>query len=241
MAFEDVDYCLRAWDAGLRVVYAPAAALTHHESKTRGTVQGAARAALPGALLGALGRLARRPRRRAGPTAVRGSSTSRRTPAWAAATGSSSRTSTASPSAATTSSCGRSRDGPPDWFDLHVPVRTFPDYPALAAALAPLRRDQGRDLVADGGLGLGGVACAAASPVYWVQDIETSLLRRRPGRRTREVLASYRPEFAYFAGSQWIADRLARARAARGPASFTPGLDVERFRSLRGRRASRTT
>jgi GT2 family glycosyltransferase len=41
MAFEDVDYCLRAWDAGHRVVYAPAAVLTHFESKTRGTTQGA--------------------------------------------------------------------------------------------------------------------------------------------------------------------------------------------------------
>lgn len=40
MAFEDVDYCVRAWDRGQRVLYAPAAALTHHESKTRGVVQG---------------------------------------------------------------------------------------------------------------------------------------------------------------------------------------------------------
>ena len=30
----------RAWDAGHRVLYAPAASLTHHESKTRGTTQG---------------------------------------------------------------------------------------------------------------------------------------------------------------------------------------------------------
>ncbi|MEP7335835.1 MAG: glycosyltransferase [Actinomycetota bacterium] len=41
MAFEDADYCVRAWDHGHRVLYSPAAALTHHESKTRGLVQGA--------------------------------------------------------------------------------------------------------------------------------------------------------------------------------------------------------
>ena len=40
MAYEDVDYCLRTWESGRRVVYAPAATLTHHESKTRGMTQG---------------------------------------------------------------------------------------------------------------------------------------------------------------------------------------------------------
>jgi GT2 family glycosyltransferase/glycosyltransferase involved in cell wall biosynthesis len=37
MAYEDVDWCLRAWQAGLRVMYFPAASLYHHESLTRGT------------------------------------------------------------------------------------------------------------------------------------------------------------------------------------------------------------
>ena len=40
MAFEDVDYCLRAWEAGWRVRYAPDARLTHVESTTRGTAVG---------------------------------------------------------------------------------------------------------------------------------------------------------------------------------------------------------
>ena len=37
MAYEDVDWCLRAWQAGMRVVYFPGACLIHYESVTRGT------------------------------------------------------------------------------------------------------------------------------------------------------------------------------------------------------------
>ncbi len=35
-AFEDVDWCLRGWEAGYRTLYFPAATLTHKESATRG-------------------------------------------------------------------------------------------------------------------------------------------------------------------------------------------------------------
>ncbi len=40
MAYEDVDWCLRAWQAGMRVLYFPSAQLIHHESVTRGTEVG---------------------------------------------------------------------------------------------------------------------------------------------------------------------------------------------------------
>ncbi len=40
MAYEDVDWCLRAWQAGFGVLYFPAAQLVHHESVTRGTELG---------------------------------------------------------------------------------------------------------------------------------------------------------------------------------------------------------
>src|SRR5690606_17938420 len=36
VAFNDVDYCLRVREAGLRVVYTPYAELYHHESVSRG-------------------------------------------------------------------------------------------------------------------------------------------------------------------------------------------------------------
>ena len=38
MAYEDVDYCLRAWQSGFGVLYWPGAELCHLESVTRGTV-----------------------------------------------------------------------------------------------------------------------------------------------------------------------------------------------------------
>ena len=40
MGYEDVDYCLRAWQSGFQVVYAPSAQMHHHESITRGTEVG---------------------------------------------------------------------------------------------------------------------------------------------------------------------------------------------------------
>ena len=71
MAYEDVDCCLRAWEAGLRVVYYPARHARRTSSRqTRGDRARRARARLAAALLGALGRLLRRARRAHAPTAA---------------------------------------------------------------------------------------------------------------------------------------------------------------------------
>lgn len=40
MAFEDMDYCIRAWREGFRSLYSPLATVIHHESVTRGKIQG---------------------------------------------------------------------------------------------------------------------------------------------------------------------------------------------------------
>ena len=40
VAFNDVDFCLRAYEAGYRIVYTPFANLTHHESLSRGAEEG---------------------------------------------------------------------------------------------------------------------------------------------------------------------------------------------------------
>ncbi len=44
VAFNDVDFCLRAWDAGMRIVWTPYAWLYHHESKSRGSDEDPVRA-----------------------------------------------------------------------------------------------------------------------------------------------------------------------------------------------------
>ena len=117
-------------------------------------------------------------------------------------------------------------DGP-DWFELEVPVRRFADYPSLAAALAPLDAIkvatwwETADWVWEASIGHG-------IPVYWVQDIESSYYRT--AEEAARVLASYRPEFAYFAGSEWVADQL-RAMVT-DVRTFTPGLDTDRYRPL---------
>ena len=69
MAYEDVDWCLRAWQAGFRVLYFPAASLYHHESVTRGTEVGERERESQRLLLGAVGRLLRRAATCAPPTA----------------------------------------------------------------------------------------------------------------------------------------------------------------------------
>jgi GT2 family glycosyltransferase len=229
MAFEDVDYCLRAWQAGHRVLYAPAATLTHAESKTRGTTQG--------------------------PRELR--SQARFWDRWSECFD---RRDVSAPDGGVrivyvtkdtgvggghrvifTHLNGLAERGhevelwtlgktEPDWFDLRVPVRRFTDSRELVAALTPLDAIkvatwwETSDWVFEASI-LHGV------PVYWVQDIETSYYTWHADRA--RVLASYRFEFAYFAGSQWIRDELLKL-VPTDVTTFTPGIDLERFRPVDG-------
>jgi GT2 family glycosyltransferase len=221
MAFEDVDYCLRAWDAGLRVLYVPAASLTHHESKTRGTMQGARELRSQERFWARWGDWfdARDVRGEDGririvyvtqDTGVGGG----HRVIFTHLNGLAERGFDAE--------LWTLADAGPDWFDLRVPVRTFPDYPALRDALAPVDAIK----VAtwwETSPWVWEASVRRGIPVYWVQDIETSYYADSAERRA-EVLASYRPGFTYFAGSQWIADGLRRRVGA--IQVFTPGLDA---------------
>ena len=152
MGYEDVDYCLRAWQAGYEVVYAPSARLHHHESITRGTSVGERERKSQRVfwrrwgtffderpVLNDAGRLR---------VVYVAQDTS-----CSAGSESSSSISTASSSAATTPSCGRSASEP-DWFDLRCPVRSFPRLRRARCGAEAVARDQGRDLVGDGHPGL---------------------------------------------------------------------------------------
>jgi GT2 family glycosyltransferase len=229
MAFEDVDWCLRAWEAGKRVVYAPDATLTHLESKTRGLDQQGERelaaqrhfwstwgdwfdhrpvAAADGGLRivyvtqdTGIGGGHRVVFEHLNGLKARG----HHPELWTLDAGAG-----------------------PDWFALDVPVRRFPDYPALTRALAPIDAIKVATWwetaapVWEAGLRRG-------IPVYFVQDIETSYYPTDLGVHGR-VLTSYRPEFAFLTTSGWVHSQL--LGWAPEATIISPGIDTEQFRDL---------
>ncbi len=184
MAYEDVDLCLRAWDAGLRVTYAPGSTLTHLESKTRPVEPGAARARLAGATSGrsgATGSTTRDVRTPSGglrivyvteDTGIGGGHRvifqhlngllehGHEAELWTLEKG-----------------------GDPDWFDLKAPVRTFVDYEALVDGARAARRDQGRDLVEHRRAGLARRRSSTASPPTTCRTSRRSTTPASPSRR----------------------------------------------------------
>ena len=227
MAFEDVDYCLRAWERGHRVVYAPAASLTHAESKTRGTTQGPRELRSQARFWDRWGeRFDRRDvHAEAGGLRIvyvtldtgvggghrvifthlnglaeRGHEVELWTLARRGRTGSTCRS------------------------------RAVFDYRGAHGRADAAGRDQGRDMVGDRRVGLRGLD-PARRPGLLGPGHRVVLLP--PRRRPRPGDRLYRPEFRYFAGSEWIRDELRKLVASQVPA-FTPGIDLERFRSLEG-------
>ena len=219
MAFEDVDYCLRAWDAGLRVLYVPAASLTHHESKTRGHAQGPRELRSQARFWARWGDWLDRRDVSAGDGRLRIVYVTQDTGVGGGHRVIFTHLNGLAERGHDVELWTLAEQGP-DWFDLRVPVRSFPDYPALAAALAPLDAIK----VAtwwETSAWVWEASVRRGIPVYWVQDIETSYYAGSPERQA-EVIASYRPGFTYFAGSQWIADQLDKLRGRRCDV-FTPG------------------
>jgi GT2 family glycosyltransferase/glycosyltransferase involved in cell wall biosynthesis len=238
MAYEDVDWCLRAWQAGLRVLYFPSAQLVHHESLTRGTVQGereldsqrlfwerwsdffdarhVAVATLSATADGA---------------SVEPRASERLRIVYVTED---------------TGVGGGHRDifehlnrlaarghdvalytlgEPPQWFALDAPVRTFADYDELGDALAKL------DAIKVATWWMTAAAVWRASiprgiPVYFVQDIETSYYPDHE-RARHAVLDSYRPEFRYMTISSWNRERLRELDL--DAELIPPGIDLENF------------
>ena len=235
MAYEDVDWCLRAWQAGFRVLYFPAASLDHHESVTRGTDVGE--------------------RERASQRCSGSAGASSSTPATCATPTGKLRVVYVTED---TGVGGGHRDifehlnrllerghevalytlgEQPDWFELHAPVHSFEYYDELVEALAELDAIK----VAtwwNTAAPVWQASVLRGIPVYFVQDIETSYYP--DDERTRHaVLDSYRPEFRYMTISSWNRERL--RELGLDAELIPPGIDLETLPPARGRRAARRT
>ncbi len=226
MAFEDVDWCLRAWQAGFRVLYFPAARLVHHESVTRGTDVGERERVSQRLFWERWGDFfdARAVHTEGGKLKV----------AYVTEG---------------TGIGGGHRDifehlnrlserghevalytlgDPPDWFPLRVPVHSFEDYDELVTALA------GVDAIKVATWWNTAAPVWLASvlhgiPVYLVQDIETSYYPDDETTR-HAVLDSYRPEFRYMTISSWNRERL--RELGLDAELIPPGIALETFRPL---------
>jgi GT2 family glycosyltransferase/glycosyltransferase involved in cell wall biosynthesis len=247
MAYEDVDWCLRAWQAGFRVLYFPSAQLVHHESVTRGSDQGERELASQrlfwerwSAFFDARS------------VAVAGGGADRESRVGDGVGGGR----TSGPPGERlrivyvtedTGVGGGHRDifehlnrlsarghdvslytlgAPPEWFPLRVPVHSFPDYEELGRALA------GLEAIKVATWWMTAVPVWRASvvrgiPVYFVQDIETSYYPDHE-RARHAVLDSYRPEFRYMTISSWNRERL--RELGLDAELIPPGIDLETFR-----------
>jgi GT2 family glycosyltransferase len=228
MAYEDVDWCLRAWRAGFGVMYFPAASLIHHESVTRGTQVGQRERASQTLFWETWGDFfdARDVRAENGKLRVVYVTED-------------------------TGIGGGHRDifehlnrlldrghevalytlgDAPDWFVLRAPVHTFEFYDELIEELAKLDAIK----VAtwwNTAAPVWRASVLRGIPVYFVQDIETSYYPDDEVVR-HAVLDSYRPEFRYMTISSWNRDRLRELNLE--AELIPPGIDLETFRPLEG-------
>jgi GT2 family glycosyltransferase len=228
MAYEDVDWCLRAWRAGMRVLYFPAATLIHHESVTRGTEVGERERVSQRLFWESWGDFfdARD---------VRAPNGNLRVVYVTEGTGIG----------------GGHRDifehlnrlldrghevalytlgDAPEWFDLRAPVHSFELYDELVQALA------GLDAIKvatwwNTAAPVWRASVLRGIPVYFVQDIETSYYPDDEAVR-HAVLDSYRPEFRYMTISSWNRDRLRELNL--DAELIPPGIDLQSFRPLEG-------
>ncbi len=230
MGFEDVDYCLRAWEAGHRVRYEPGSVLTHVESPTRGVDVGDRERSSQERFWERWGGWFDERNVRTAEGAVRVIYVTEDT-----GIGGGHRD--------VFEHLNRLQDrgysvalyslgDPPDWFALDVPVHSFETYAELSAALEAEEAIK----VATWWRTAEWVWRASVRrglPVFFVQDIETSYYGGRGWRHDRvraAVLASYREEFRYMTIAQCTADRLGELGLA--SELVPPGIDLANFRRL---------
>ena len=230
MGYEDVDYCLRAWEAGRSVRYEPRSTLTHLESPTRGTeLRERERTSQDRFWSRWGGWFDERP--------VRTADGALRIIYVTEGTGVGGGHRDIFEHLNRLQARGHSvelfsLEGPPDWFPLEVPVRTFEEFEDIEAAL------EGEDAIKVATWWVTAEYVWRASlrrgrPVFFVQDIETSYYQGRTAKHERlrnEVLAGYRHEFRYMT----ISDTSVRRLAELGLEAelVPPGIDLDTFRPI---------
>ena len=228
MAFEDVDYCMRSWAAGERVLYYPYARLLHHESPTRGRTQGTREIASQ--------KYFWQKWRAAFDERPRGEAGSTRDPDIVYVledTGIAGGHRNIFDHVNLLISSGLvvevwSLSDHPEWFDLKTQVRRFSSFSELTNALAPLSSIKvatwwnTAEAVWLGSRIHG--HCA-----YLVSDIESSYYVDDPFMQAK-VLASYKFDFRFFTISKWDQDQLAKLGIKSDIVSCS--VDSSKFRPL---------
>ena len=228
MGFEDVDLCVRAWDAGFRTLYFPAATLTHLESATRGKEQGPRE-------LRSRDLFWSRWRDWFETRSVRDADGRIRViyvlEETGVAGGHRNVLEHLNRLAAQGFACELyTVDQAPTWFPLHVPVRSFDSYADLAEALEPEDAIKVATWWATSeSVWLASIRHGLA--VYLVQDVETSYYPADLRMQSR-VLASYRREFRYLTISRANAEDLKGIGLE--PVVIPCGIDLDVFHQLAG-------
>jgi GT2 family glycosyltransferase len=226
MAFEDVDYSLRAWSSGFQVAYAPTAQIVHLESATRGVMQGERELRSQREFWSRWSPFLDQREVRTGDGRLRVIYVTEGTGVGGghrvifehlnglAAKGHEVALWTL--------------DERPEWFELDCPVRTFASYDDLERALAPVNAIKVATWWATSEP-VWRASVVHGIPVYFVQDIETSYYSANEMMRNR-VLAGYRSEFRYMTTSAWNVERLDELGLE--ATVISPGIDLDRFRPL---------
>ncbi len=224
MAYEDVNWCLRAWQAGMRVMYFPGASLYHHESVTRGTDVGERERESQRLFWELWGDFfdARDVRTADGKLRV-----VYVTEGTGVGGGHRDIFEHLNRLAERGHECALYTLGEqPDWFELCVPVHSFDFYDELVEELAELDAIK----VAtwwNTAMPVWRASVLRGIPVYFVQDIETSYYPDDESVR-HAVIDSYRPEFHYMTISGWNRERL--REMGLDAELIPPGIDPDTFR-----------
>ena len=230
MAYEDVDLCLRAWDAGLRVWYAPGSELTHLESKTRPVEPGQRELDAQRYFWEKWGDWLETRRVRTESGALRVVYVTEDTGVGGGHRVVFEHLNGLKERGHEAELWSLDKTGVPDWYDLQVPVRLFKDYSDLIEAL------ETEDAIKVATWWNTGHAVWRASvkrgiPVYFVQDIETSYYPGQPEPQNH-VMASYRHEYRYLTTSQWVEGQLRELHV--DPVPVPPGIDSSSWHPVEG-------